>query len=358
MISSNKKNESPKAYARKQVLWSVLFVVIAALSIFVVMQQSREFSIARLIDFFKNSSPLWLVISFCSMLCFIVFEAMALLLLCRAFGYKQRLSHGILYSTGDIYFSAITPSATGGQPVSAYFMVKNGIPPMVVTVILLANLLMYILAIIAIGLICFIFFPGTFAHFSPFSKLLIIIGSIVQVALASFFLLLLRHEKLLHRISSFFLHLLCKLRILKNEEAKKEKLANYMASYREYSVLLSGHSKTLAFTFVFNFLQRIAQIAITMFTYLASGGAGSKALDLMALQGYVVLGSNSIPIPGAMGVCDYLMLDGFGAIMSESAAVNLELVSRSFSFYICIIICGLVTLWGYRTFKKRDKKKK
>lgn len=358
MISSNKKQASPKTYARKQVLWSVLFVVIAALSIFVVMQQSREFSLARLIDFFENSNPLWLIVSFFSMLCFIFFEAVALLILCRAFGYRQRLNHGLLYSTGDIYFSAITPSATGGQPVSAYFMVKDGIPPMVVTVILLANLLMYILAIIAIALICFICFPGVFSHFSAFSKLLIIIGSIVQLALALFFFMLLRHDKLLHRISRFCLHLLCKMRILKNEEARQEKLANYMASYREYSVLLSGHSKTLIFTFVFNFLQRIAQIAVTMFTYLASGGSADKALDLMALQGYVVLGSNSVPIPGAMGVCDYLMLDGFGSIMDEASAVSLELVSRSFSFYICIIICGLATLWGYRMFKKRDKKKK
>ncbi len=356
MISGNKKHESPKTYARKQVLWSVLFVFIAALSIFVVMQQSREFSISRFVDFLKSSDPLWLVISFISMLGFIVFEAFALLLLCRAFGYKQSLHRGILYSTGDIYFSAITPSATGGQPVSAYFMVKDNIPPMVVTVILLANLLMYILAIIAIGLFCFVFFPSTFATFSGFSQLLIIIGAVVQLALALFFFLLLRHDKLLHKICRGGLHLLCKVRILKNEDARQEKLNAYMNSYREYSKLLSGHSKTLIFTFVFNLLQRISQIAVTMFTYLASGGSPSKAFDLFALQGYVVLGSNSIPIPGAIGVSDYLMLDGFGAIMSETSAVSLELVSRSFSFYICVIICGLITLLGYRALKKRDKK--
>jgi len=356
MISSNKKHESPKTYARKQVLWSVLFVFIAAVSIFVVMQQSREFSLNQLLDFLTHSNPLWLFVSFLSMLCFIIFEAVALLLLCRAFGYRQRLGRGLIYSTGDIYFSAITPSATGGQPVSAYFMVKDGVPPMVVTVILLSNLFMYMLAIIAIGLCCFIFFPGLFSQLSALSQTLIVIGSIIQLVLALFFFMLLRKEKLLHRICTFGLHLLCKIRILKNEESRQERLCSYMTSYREYSQLLTGHSKTLIFTFVFNLLQRLAQIAVTMFTYLASGGAADKALDLMALQGYAVLGSNVIPIPGAMGVCDYLMLDGFGSVMSEASAVNLELVSRSFSFYICIIICGLTTLVGYRALKKRDKK--
>ena len=75
------------------------------------------------------------------------------------------------------------------------------------------------------------------------------------------------------------------------------------------------------------------------------------------MQGYVVLGSNFVPVPGAMGISDYLMLDAFGNIMDESAAVNLELLSRSFSFYICVFLCGIATLVGYRMVTRREKKK-
>ena len=109
--------------------------------------------------------------------------------------------------------------------------------------------------------------------------------------------------------------------------------------------------------FLFKFLQRSSQIAVTMFTYLATGGDPANAFSLFAMQGYVVLGSNSIPIPGAMGVSDYIMLDGFRTIMSESAAVNLELLSRSVSFYFCIFLCGISTLIQYQILKKRRTKK-
>jgi len=58
----------------------------------------------------------------------------------------------------------------------------------------------------------------------------------------------------------------------------------------------------------------------------------------------VVLGTNTVPIPGAMGISDYMMLDAFGTIMPEAFAVNLVLLSRAVSFYFCVIICGITFL--------------
>ena len=56
----------------------------------------------------------------------------------------------------------------------------------------------------------------------------------------------------------------------------------------------------------------------------------------------VVLGSNYIPIPGAMGVADGLMLDVFAELFGDGVlATNLELLTRSISFYLCVILCGI-----------------
>lgn len=339
---------------KKQWLWTIVFILIAAVSVFAVVMQSREFSLGQFMEFIKGASIPWLGVSLLSMLGFIFFEGIALLCICRAFGYKKSLSRGYIYSASDIYFSAITPSATGGQPASAYFMMKDGIPGMVVTVALVANLCMYTLAIIAIGLICFLFHFDIFLQFDTVSKVLIIVGVVMQVGLALFFVMLLKNGKLLHGICRAVLRFLYRIRLLrKKKEERMKKLDTSMEKYRGYAQILSGHKKTLFFVFLFNFLQRASQIAVTMFTYLATGGEISRAGSLWAMQGYVVLGSNSIPIPGAMGVSDYIMLDGFRSIMSESAAVNLELLARSCSFYVCIFLCGISTLVYYRLLKKR-----
>ena len=351
-----KKAESSIITDKKQWLFMALFVVIAAVSIWAVMAQSREFSLSDFTSYIKDASPIWLIVALLSMLGFIMFEAFALLVLCRAFGYPQNLWRGHVYSASDIYFSAITPSATGGQPASAYFMIKDGMSGMMVTALLVANLCMYTLAIIVIGLICFLLRFDLFLQYSLPSQILIIAGFAMQICLLSFFYMLLKKERLLQRICNAVLNLLCKLHILRKREKYQAKLDAYMETYRQHSKLLTGRTKPMILCFVFNFLQRLSQIAVTMFVYAATTGQSLlQSLELLFWQGYVVLGSNCIPIPGAMGVSDYLMLDGFQNIMSEHAAINLELLSRSFSFYSCVIICGISTLIQYLVIKKRRK---
>ena len=103
---------------KKQWLFVVLFIFIAIVSVWAVVMQSRDFSLQSFVEYAKNASLPWLFAALLSMLGFIFFEAAAILVLCRAFGYPKSLKHGYIYSASDIYFSAITPSATGGQPAS------------------------------------------------------------------------------------------------------------------------------------------------------------------------------------------------------------------------------------------------
>lgn len=343
---------------KKQWLFVVLFIFIAIVSVWAVVMQSRDFSLQSFVEYAKNASLPWLFAALLSMLGFIFFEAAAILVLCRAFGYPKSLKHGYIYSASDIYFSAITPSATGGQPASAYFMIKDGMNGMMATALLVANVGMYTLSIILIGAVCLVFRFDYFMQYSILSKILIVSGMIVQVGLLIFFYLLLKKDKMLYSICNFFLRLLCKMRMLRNYDRKREKLENYMEKYRRHSKLITGHKKALFSCLLFNLFQRISQIAVTMFVYAATTGDSLlKSFELWFWQGYVTLGSNCVPVPGAMGVSDYLMLDGFKNLMTESQAVNLELLCRSFSFYSCVIICGVSVLVWYCILKRRESKK-
>lgn len=353
---TNTETAPPKS--RKNWFWSILFVVIALGSILAVILQSRSFSLSDFFAYIKGASPLWIGVSFASMFAYILFEALALLIICRAFGYRTKLSHGYIYSASDIYFSAITPSATGGQPASAYFMMRDGMSGMMVTTALLVNLCMYTLSIVVIGILCFSLRFNLFLNYSFLSQILIAVGMLIQIGLAVFFSMLLLKEKLLHKICSCVLFFLHKIRILKSIETKQKKLDGYMENYRQYSLIISKHKKTLWFVFIFNFFQRLIQLAITTFVYMATTGCQfSKAIDLLFFQGYSVLGANCMPIPGGIGISDYLMLDGFCSVMGESQAVNLELLSRSLSFYFCVIICGVSVLIRYLILKKRGNNK-
>lgn len=342
-----------KSNGKNKLLWAGVSVLIAGISIWAVASQSKDVSLRTLLHDLTQASPVWLCVAVCCMLGFILFEACSLRSICRAFHTHSSFKSSCMYSAADIYFSAITPSATGGQPASAYLMMRDGIPGPVTAAALLLNLAMYSLSILAVGLISFILRPGMFLHFSTPSQILIVVGCAMQLGLSLFFILLVRTERLLQKICGGALRLLGKLHLLRNEAHKQERLRKAMQDYKKCAAMLSGQKPLLWRVFLFNLLQRISQIAVTMFVYLAMSNKAAHAVDVWAMQSYVVLGSNCVPVPGAMGVADYMMLDGLSVFLPGHLAVRLEILSRSLSFYSCILICATAVLLHYWIQKKR-----
>lgn len=347
-------SEPTKQKKSRNALWPVLFVVFAAGSIWAVTAQVKNFSLQSFAEYLSRADRRWLAAAVLSMLGFIVFEALALKSICDALGYKTRLRSGCMYAAADIYFSAITPSATGGQPASALLMMRDGMPGIVATAALLYNLAMYALAILAIGVLSLIFMPEIYFRFGTFSRILIIIGYAVQLGLTLLLILLIRSERLLEKLGYGAINILSRLHLMRNPDKKREKLRRSMIEYRKCSELFSGQRQLLIRPFIFNFLQRVSQLLVTVFAYLAMGGRLSLAGDIFTMQSYVVIGSNCVPIPGAIGVADYLMLDGFGSFLPGQQAVEMELLSRSLSFYCCIIICAAAVLFSYSRNKRRE----
>lgn len=340
---------------KNKAVWNILFIAIAGVSIWAVVSQTEGFSFGRFLEFIKSADPIWILSSIISMLGFIFFEAFALMAICRSYGYKAPMRRGFVYSAGDVYFSAITPSAAGGQPASAFYMMKDGMPGPFVTVALIANLVMYTAAIVALGLLVLLFAPGMLSNFGTVSKILIGIGFITQVVLFAFFILLLTRKSIMHAICCGTIRLLGKMHLVRKVDEKIEKIETKIENYASHAALLKGKGKMLWIVFIFNLLQRVSQILVSPLTHLAAGGSFSEAVDVFLTQIYVMMGANCIPIPGAMGVTDGLMIDGFENLNIPDPEF-LELLSRSISFYMSVIICGITVLVSYIALSRKRKK--
>ena len=348
--SKSSSDQSPN-----KLLWSLVSVFIAAATIWGVISQARAFSLDSFLSYFLDASIPWILAAILCMLGFIVFEGMAIATICRAFGYRTNRRQGFIYSASDIYFSAITPSATGGQPMCAFFMIRDGIPGSVTTLVLIINLTMYTVSILFLGLITLILQPNIFLTFGLLSRILIAIGFLAQGLLTLLFLMLLVKRDLLRRICLRVLRFLCKIKLLRHEDEKRKKLEIYVEEYAMYSRMLREHREPMLKALVFNLLQRVSVISVPLCVFLASGGKIAQAARIWAVQCCTVIGSNTIPIPGAMGVSDYIMLDGFSEIVHLSNVVNFELLSRSLSFYVCVLLCGITTLIAHLRARKRKK---
>ncbi len=340
----------------KQHIWTVLSLLIAVITIRAVAAQTQGTSLESFLNSISRANWFWLGAALCAMLGFIHFEACAVRCICQTLSHPTTKRKSWMYAAADIYFSAITPSATGGQPACALLMVQDGIPVTGVTATLLLNVTMYTLCIPIVGVICVLLRPGMFFRFSGISQVLIVAGALVQVGLTFFFYLLVKNERLLHKLCSGLLWLLGKLHLVRQEKKLETKLIKLMEDYRQCSTLLVGQRKMLLRVFLYNLLQRTSQILVTVFVCLAMGGDIASPLDIWAMQSYVVLGSNFVPIPGGMGVTDYLMLDGLGFFTTAQQAADLEILSRSLSFYGCVLLCCAVLLIRFACYNREKRR--
>ena len=350
----NTNDPSTTSSFRNKVLCFLAALLLAILTIFAVFK-GGGISVGELASSIRDASPPCLILSVSGMFGFIFFEGAALTVIVRSLGYPTKHQRGFVYSAADIYFSAITPSASGGQPASAFFMIRDGIPATAVMAALLLNLIMYTMAVITFGFFALILYPEIFLHFSPLCKVFILIGIITLTALALGFYLLMRKQQLLQKLALGMASLLDRLHCHRLARRIRHKLDDALEEYRQCVDLIFGKRKMLLQVYLLNLLQRLSQLLVTVFTFLAMHGNPARLIKLFATQIYVVLGSNSMPVPGAMGVADYLMINGYMELMTKEQAYRLEILSRGLSFYTCMILSMIVTGIGYLLLKKNTR---
>jgi hypothetical protein len=180
---------------------------------------------------------------------------------------------------------------------------------------------------------------------------------VVLTGLLFGFFMLLKHGRALFRVVNKIMVFLHKHHLLHHLEKKQKKLDKVVEDYESCVSVTAGKTKALVLAFIFNLIQRLSQILVSVMVYNAFYGPSKASVTVFVTQSMATIGSNCVPVPGAMGIADYLMLDGFKDILEAENAIHLEMMSRGISFYICIVISGLTTILGYLIFKNKGRVK-
>ena len=342
----------------KNWLWSLVSLLLAVLTVGAVLSQLGDMPLRQLGESIREADKRYLAAAAVCGALFILLEGEGIRCILRGVGYERGFGSGLVYSASDIYFSAVTPSATGGQPASALFMIRDGIPAGVVTATLIVNLVMYTFSVVLLGLgAAATSFPLIYG-FRPISMVLIGVGFAILIGLTVFFFALLGKGNAVFGALSRLAELFHRWKLLRRLDHWQARLDRAQRDYEECSALMRGKTAALIQAFVLNFFQRVSQIAVPMFTYLALGGSNARALKVFASQCFVTIGYNCVPVPGAIGVADFLMVDAFSDLMEWEDALHLEMLSRSISFYICVAVSGVIVLIGYLRNRSRKRRQR
>lgn len=358
--------------ARKQLINVSVLLLLVGLTLIVLFTSNRELNFENIGIFLSGCDYRWMIAAVAAMLLFVIFEALSLHFILHGLGERPKLRSSLVYSTSDIYYSAITPSASGGQPASAFYMIKDGIGAGKSSFALVYNLIAYTAAIIVIGVLAFAVRPEFFGQIDNwFARLLIILGFVVQGLLLLFFIACMFCGRAVLKCGNGIINLLTKLRIVKKPEKWREKLKSEIEKYKDCRRAIREHPGMTVANFCFNLLQRLCHVLTAMFVCLAVVPQ-ANILDLFALEAFVLVGYNSVPLPGGVGAFEFLYLNIYsiallnGVFLSAAAAVGLSgeafilaamMVSRVISYYLRMILCGVYTLVYHVCVMRRNPKK-
>ncbi len=334
--------------AKKQII-NIAFLVVLIGVTFTVIFVSQDINIHDIGQFLYNCNPWYIVGAFGGMLGYVIFEAISLHIIARKLGHKSKFTSSIAYSTSDLYYSAITPSASGGQPASAFYMMRDGMSGGTAGFTVLFNIISYTAATILVGLFGVVACPSMFGQIGHWlAKTLVIVGFVIQLALLALLLLCLFRARVILRIGNWGITLLSKMHIVKKTDKWRGKLDGVVTKYRACRTVIKKHPMLFVNALLLNTAQRVSQTLIPCFVIMASplfGKVDVSFLELFCMQAYVMIGYNSIPLPGGTGVYEYLYPNVFGIGFTDMTFVlSAMMVSRGISFYISMIVTGLYTL--------------
>ena len=334
---------------KRKTVFSVLFLLVLMGATWLALKKiGKEMDFGKMSQFVSAGNKVCLASAFLCMFFFVLIESFTLRCINRHLGYDTGFFPSVVYAAADTYYSAITPSAAGGQASSVFYMVRDGVPVSAATAVLLLNTIGYTASLDIIGVFTLLTNWKMFLRFEWSVQLLILLGIVIQFFALILFLMCMYRSAVVRRISMVLLRFLARIRIVRSPDRLEKKLEHTISQYANCISAISANPWIIVKSLLLNTLQRVSQILIISFVGVSTA-SGISFTEAMALQAFCMTGSNSVPFPGAMGAYEYLYLGTFGVFMKESVLIPSMMTARGISYYVCFIGCCILT-WGYHAY--------
>lgn len=298
----------------------------------------------QLVDCMQDAKLLYIVLSILCVVLFIVGESVVIAFLLQSLGIRANFGHCCLYSFIGFFYSCITPSASGGQPMQVVAMRKDRIPVAVSTVVLAIVTITYKLVLVVLGLAVMLIRPASVMPHLMSVKGLVWLGMALNVGCIALLLLLVFHPGLLRRGAEWLVRLVGRIRPFRHPEKIHASLEEMVSQYNGAADYYRSHKRVIAVVFLITLAQRAILFLITWLTYRAFGLQGESVLTILLLQAMISVSVDMLPLPGGMGISENLFLEIFEPVFGAALVLPGMVVSRGISYYTQLIISAVMTI--------------
>lgn len=327
--------------SRKKIIFNGVFLaVVFALTIYGVFHGE---DLSSMMDAIHRADKRWLIPGIALVAFFIWGESIIIWYMMRSSGIQLKKRTCFLFSSVGFFFSCITPSASGGQPMQIYYMKKEKISIPVSTVILMIVTITYKLVLVVIGIGIAIFGRGFLHKYLEGILPVFYLGLALNTFCVTFMTILVFHPLLAKAIMVKGMKLLERLHLVKKKDGRLKKLEDSMDTYRDTAAYLKTHPRVIVNVIAITFVQRMAMFAVTWFVYKAFSLSGTGFWTVLFLQAVISVSVDMLPLPGGMGISETLFLTIFTPVFGTLLLPGMVL-SRGLGYYGELLISALFTI--------------
>lgn len=336
--------------SRKKIIFNGVFLaVVFALTIYGVFHGE---DLSSMMNAIHRADKRWLIPGIALVAFFIWGESIIIWYMMRSSGIQLKKRTCFLFSSVGFFFSCITPSASGGQPMQIYYMKKEKISIPVSTVILMIVTITYKLVLVVIGIGIAIFGRGFLHKYLEGILPVFYLGLALNIFCVTFMTILVFHPLLAKAIMVKGMKLLERLHLVKKKDGRLKKLEDSMDTYRNTAAYLKNNPFVIVKVIEITFIQRMALFAVTWFVYQAFGLHGTGFWEILFLQAVISVSVDMLPLPGGMGISETLFLNIFSPVFGGLLLPGMVL-SRGLGYYGELLISAAFTVVAQLTIGKK-----
>ena len=343
---------------KKRALQIALFLLIMFLTFYALFSGRDLAEIARAV---ANMSKWYLVPAVGLAVFFVCAEGYMIWYLLRSMRAKKdgekpsSLFRCIQYSFIGYFYSGITPSASGGQPVQLYYMNRDGNRGSDSTVVLMTVAVAYKFILVVMGFGILLFWMGPLRSELNVYFPLYLLGLSLNVILVAVILGVMLFPGVILKAAMFFEGFFIRIRIWKPSEKREEKIREFIDSYQQAVTWLRGYKGRLCWILVMTALQRTSIFVLTYMVYLGFGLQGTDAMKVILLQASVYIAVDMLPLPGAQGITELMYQTVFAHVFTGAYLIPSMLVSRGINFYFLMIVSLVIVVINQIIYRKNSE---
>lgn len=333
---------------KKGIVNAIVFIFFVSLTLYIVFKDN---SIIEILEVIKQVDIKFIFVAIFCMFFFIFAEGINIARTLKLLNCKITFKNGIKYALVGFFFSSVTPSASGGDPMQIYYMKKDGLPIGHSALAILTEFSSFQFVTVMMSLIGFIACYDFIEKSVGNIKYLLILGVVINVGILAVVLIMIFSKRLILKIVDFVCKILEKFHYKKVEEFR-EKCLEQVKEYKTGANLLKKNKQVLVKILGTTMLQIVLYHSIPYVIYLAFGfSSGGNYFQFLALQAVLYISVSAMPLPGAVGVSEGGFLSVYQLLFPTELLVSAMLLSRGISFYLFVIISGISVLCF--SFKKK-----